>query len=113
MSQITSFGSSGTTPVILTLRYTLVNTTPYVVQAQDEFLGVDSTGSAITVQFPNAPVIGRVYIVKDIAGTAYTHNITLTSVGGVVNFDGLTSYIMNTAFESVQLLFNGTEYLLF
>ncbi len=114
MSQITSLGSgggggSGT----LTLNYTLVTTTPYVVQASDTFLGVDTTTLAITIQLPNAPATGRVYVVKDIIGLAAIHNITITTVGGVVDIDSSPTFAMNTSFEAVQLLFTGTEYLIF
>lgn len=114
MSQITSFsGSGGGSSGTLTLNYTLVNTTPYVVQSTDTFLGVDTTTLAITIELPNAPTTGRVYIVKDIVGLAAIHNITLTTVGGVVDIDGATTFVINTSFEAVQLLFNGTEYLIF
>ena len=41
------------------------------------------------------------------------NNITVTTVGGSVDIDGATSYVMNTSLESAQVLFNGTEYLLF
>lgn len=98
---------------IATLPYTNVNTTPYVVLATDEYLGVDSSGGAITVQLPNAPVVGRVFIIKDRTGSAATNAITVTTVGGAVNIDGATTFVMNTAFESVQVLFDGTTYQIF
>ncbi|CAB4121297.1 hypothetical protein UFOVP9_63 [uncultured Caudovirales phage] len=102
-------GGSGT----LTLNYTAVSTTPYVVSSTDEFLGVNTTTLAITIELPNAPATGRVYIVKDVTGLSPIHNITITTVGGAVDIDGATTYVMNSSFESVQLLFNGTEYLIF
>lgn len=114
MSQITSFGTSGGGGSgTLTLNYTLVNTTPYTVLTTDTFMGVDTTTLAITIKLPNAPTTGRVYVVKDIIGLAAIHNITLTTVGGVVDIDSSTTFVMNTSFEAVQLLFNGTEYLIF
>ncbi len=106
-------GGGGNTPTYLVLQYTLVNTTPYTVLSSDSFLGVDASIQPIIIKLPNAPVTGRVYVIKDITGSAYTNNIVLTTVGGVVDIDGLTSFIMNAAFESVQILFNGTEYLIF
>jgi hypothetical protein len=62
---------------------------------------------------PNAPSTGRSYVVKDTAGGAATHNITVTTVGGSVNIDGSTSFVMNTNYESVELIFNGTAYEIF
>lgn len=114
MSHIGKGSSSGSNPPgTITIHYTLVDTTPYVVLNSDEFLGVDSSVLAITVELPNAPAIGRVFIIKDISGDAPSNNITVTTVGGIVDIDGATTFVMNSAYESIQLLFNGTEYLVF
>lgn len=104
-----TISATGTT----TLNYTAVSSSPYVVVATDDFLGVTTSTIAITVQLPNAPATGRVFTIKDATGNAATNNITVTTVGGVVTIDGATSYVMNTAFESINVLFNGTSYLIF
>lgn len=96
-----------------TLNYTAVSTTPYVVQATDAFLGVDSSGAPITIELPNAPATGRVYYIKDSTGSAASNNISVTTVGGVVTIDGGTSFVMNTAYESINVLFDGTGYQVF
>lgn len=93
--------------------YTNVHTTPYVVLSTDEYLSVDCSGMAITVNLPNAPATGRSYIIKDRTGNAFTNNITVTTVGGVVDIDGATTFVMNTNFEAIQVLFNGTSYEIF
>ncbi len=90
--------------------YTNVNTTPYVVTATDYYLSVDASGGVITVQLPNAPTNFRTFIVKDRTGSAGANNITVTTVGGAVNIDGATTFVMNTNYESINLLFNGTTY---
>lgn len=113
MSQSGLNSSGGSTPTILVLKYTYVDTTPYVVVATDAFLGVDSFGGAITIELPDAPATGRVFIIKDINGVAATDNIIVTTVSGTVDIDAATSFVMNTGFEAIQLLFNGTEYLVF
>lgn len=104
-----TISSSGTS----TLTYTVVNTTPYVVLATDEFLGVDSSGGIITVQLPNAPSTGRVFTIKDITGSSNANNITITTVGGAVLIDAAATYTMNTNYASINVLFNGTKYLIF
>ncbi len=104
-----TISSSGTT----TLNYTSVTTTPYVVLSTDSFLGVSTTSLAITVELPNAPSTGRVYIVKDATGFAAARNITVTTVGGTVLIDASATFIMNTGFQATQFLFNGTKYLAF
>lgn len=95
------------------LEYTNVNTTPYVVVATDEYLSVDSSSLAITVELPNAPIIGRTYIIKDRVGNAVANNITITTVGGVVLIDGNATYALNTAYAAIQVLFNGSNYEIF
>lgn len=83
---------------------------PYTVLSTDYYISADVTGGAITVRLPNAPTTGRAFVVKDKAGLAATNNITVTTVGGAVNIDGATSFVMNTAYESIQLIFNGSTY---
>jgi|SRR5215831_2276171 len=90
--------------------YTDVNTSPYVAIGTDNFISVDSTGGPITIELPNAPATGRAFRIKDRAGTAAANNITITTVGGVVLIDGATTFVMNTAFESVSLLFGSGVY---
>ena len=93
--------------------YTNVNTTPYVVLVTDVYLSVDSSGGAITVQLPNAATSGQFFVVKDRTGSAGSNNITVTTVGGAVNIDGATSFVMNTAYESINAIGNGTAYEVF
>lgn len=92
------------------LTYTNVNTTPYVVLSTDEYLSVDCSGGAITLRFANAATSGRAFIIKDRTGSAATHNITLTTVGGAVNIDGATTYVMNSAYQSVNIIGNAVSY---
>ncbi len=110
-------GNPGTSTLTITTTnvqtYTLVNTTPYVVLPTDQFLGVDTTALAITIQLPNAPTTGRIYAIKDIIGNAPANNVTVTTVGGIVLIDGATTFVMNTSYESIQVLFTGTAYVVF
>jgi len=95
------------------LNYTLVAVSPYVVTATDQFLGVSTGLMAITVQLPNVPVVGRVYMIKDILGNAAANNITVTTVGGGTFIDGVFNYVMNTNYAAVQVVFNGISYSVF
>lgn len=91
------------------INYTAVTgPTTYVVLATDYYISCDPTAGAITLQFPNAPTFKRQWIIKDRTGTAATNNITLTTPGGTVTFDGLTSFVMNSNFQANQLLANAT-----
>ena len=83
---------------------------PYDVLSTDYYLSCNTNAGILTVRLPNAPTTGTVYIVKDSTGTADTNNITVTTVGGAVNIDGSTNFVMNTEYESANFLFNGTTW---
>lgn len=93
--------------------YTNVNTTPYVVLADDDYLSVDSSGGAITVQLPDAATLGKTFVIKDRTGSAGANPITVTTVGGVVLIDGATSFGMNTNYEAISILGNNSSYEIF
>lgn len=106
-----TIATSGTS----TLTYTGVNhaASPYTVLTTDEYLSADVTAGVITIKLPNAPSTGRTYIIKDKVGLAATSNITVTTVGGAVTIDGSTSFVMNTAYQAIQVIFNGSNYEVF
>jgi len=81
----------------------------YAVLPTDYYISCDPTAGAITLDFPNAPTADQLWVIKDRTGEAVTHNITLTTPGGTVTFDGLTSYIMNSNYQAINLLANATS----
>lgn len=93
--------------------YTNVNTSPYIVLPADQYIGVDCSVASITLQFPDAPTTGTIFVVKDFGGFAATNNIILTSVGGAIGFDGALSYTMILNYQAVNLLYDGTNYQVF
>ena len=97
------------------LSITAVNNaaSPYTVLSGDQYLKVDSTAGAVSILLPNAPTTGRIINIKDSTAMAQTNNITVTTVGGSVNIDGATSYVMNTNYESINVIFDGTAYEVF
>lgn len=96
---------------------TYVNVTtamsPYTVLATDYFISCDSTLGVITILLPNAPTTYDRFVVKDRTGTADTLNIIVTTVGGIVNIDGVPSYVCDEEYESIEVLFNSTSYEIF
>jgi len=86
---------------------------PYVVLSTDQFITADVTGGVITINLPNAPTTGRVISIKDEVGLAGTNNITITTVGGSVDIDGSTSFVMNTAYQAVSVIFDGSNYYIY
>jgi hypothetical protein len=92
------------------INYTNVNhaASPYTVLATDYYISVDCSAGTVQLNFPNAPTFKQEWIIKDRTGNAATNNITLTTPGGAVTFDGLTTYTMNSNYQSTQLLANAT-----
>lgn len=97
----------------LVLNYISTSTTPYVVAATDYYVSMDASGGAKQVNLPNAPTTNRMFVIKDQKGNAGTNNITVTTVGGIVNIDGATTFVMNTNRQAISLVFNGTSYEIF
>lgn len=106
-----TISATGTT----TLTVTPVNfaASPYTVLGTDEFLAVQSSGGAITIRLPNAPVTGRVYTIKDSTGNASTNNISVTTVGGTVTIDGVTSFAISSNYQAINVIFTGAAYSIF
>jgi hypothetical protein len=53
-------------------------------------------------------------VVKDKVNLAGTSNITITTVGGAVNIDGATTYVLNVSnYLAVSLIFNSVSYEVF
>lgn len=94
----------------LAVNYTNVThaMSPYTVLAADYYISVDCSGGVVTLNFPNAPTAKRTWVIKDRTGSAATSNITITTPGGVVTIDGLTSYTMNSNYQAINLLANAT-----
>ncbi len=91
----------------------VVGPATYVVTATDYFISCDSTLGPITIQLANSPMQYDQFIVKDRTGTAPINNITVTTVGGAVLIDGSTIQVFTDAYDSLEMLFNGSSYEIF
>lgn len=107
---ITEISPGGTSNPLTPITPVTFSESPYTVLATDQFLSVDTAGGAITLNFPNSTSAGRGIIVKDATGHALANNITYTTPGGVVLFDGATSGVLNTNYQSNTFVFSGTKY---
>ncbi len=88
----------------------VVGPTTYVVTATDYFISCNSTAGPITIQLANSPTQYDQFIIKDRTGTAPSNNITVTTVSGVVLIDGSANQVFTDAYESLEMIFNGTSY---
>lgn len=64
---------------------------------------VDTTSAAITLTLP-ASQDGRVFVIKDVAGTAGTNNITIATPGSEKIENLTNNYVMDAAFQCVELV---------
>jgi len=110
MSHINNAASSSPIPgtVVLNVTYVVFGQSPYTVLPTDDFIAVNTTGGPVTILLPNAPLVGRTYVVKDSVSNAATNNITVTTVGGIDDIDGATTTVINTNFESLQFIYGGS-----
>ena len=92
------------------LGFTGIISTPYVVvDGTDCTVEVDLTPA--TVQLPDAPILGTIFIIKDASGSA-TPVITVTTVSGIDLIDDSTSKIMTSPNASMIVQFNGAKYII-
>ena len=87
--------------------------TTYAVVSSDQFLACQTSGGAITIQLPNTTTTGRVITIKDSSGNANVNHISVTTPGGIVTIDGVTSFLMHSNFGSINVIFDGTSYEVF
>lgn len=81
----------------------------YTVQPSDYVVTINKvTPEITTVTLPSSPTASRSIIVKDGAGNAGSFNITIDGNGNTL--DGQSTQILDTDYESVEIIFNGTEW---
>lgn len=90
-----------------TVNITTPGAYPYTTLISDYVILVD-TSSARTITPLASPVTGTMYVIKDNVGSAAANNITVTPSGK--NIDGVASYVMNQNYESITIVYNGTQW---
>ena len=98
---------SGLSPLIVPVRSTAASTVT-VSAASDYMLCLDPTGNTIVVTLPASPTTGLNFLIKDCTGQSPVHNITIQPAAG--NIDGNASFVMNVAYQSTGLIYNGTQW---
>lgn len=93
--------------------YSVANASPYVVQADDYYITVDTSTIPITIQLPDAPTQYQVFIIKDSAGNAATQNVTVTTVSGIKVIDAAATFVMNTDWQSIHVVYDGVGFQVF
>lgn len=81
----------------------------YTVLTTDSYISCNTSGGAITLNFPNSPTFKQQWIVKDRTGNASVNHITITTAGASDTFDGSTSYVIAGNYGSVNLIANNSS----
>lgn len=92
---------------------TFVNSTPYTVLVNDYVVLVDTVaiGAPSTILLIDAPLTdGQEWTIKDATGSSGSGNtITVQSVSGFVSIDSSTSFVINSAFESITVVWSASQ----
>lgn len=99
-------GPQGPPGSLANLPVTLVDEINYLATNDDYFIGVIFDG-ATTVTLP-AGTLGKIFIIKDSAGDALANPITVVATASTL--DGEASYVINTPWGSIGLIYNGIEW---
>jgi hypothetical protein len=90
--------------------YTNVDTTPFVVLGTDVYLSVDTSVTPIEIQLPDNADLGEPFFIKDRTGNAVNNPITVTTVSGIIDIDAASTFVMDSAYQSISVVGNGTNY---
>ncbi len=90
-----------------------VDASPYALLGTDYFVSVDTGAGVMTITLPAAPATGRTVTIYDGGGAAAGSNITIDGNGKNISAAGTAAAtkVINTAYESYNLVYNGTLWL--
>ena len=81
---------------------------PFTITGTAVFVGV-TNAAATTVKMPAASAVGDWYVVTDPLGQAGSNNITVDGNGK--NINGASTYVISTNYDSVRVLYTGSEWI--
>ena len=99
-------GPQGPPGTLADLPVTLIDTSTYSATTSEYFLGV-IVDSSCTITLPSGTT-GKVFIIKDSVGDATTNNIIIQTTGSTI--DGQASYVLDSDWASIGLIYNGIEW---
>ena len=93
--------SSGVTSNIIS------KTANYTVQITDYIISIGTLTTSITITLPASPNNGSTFVISDGAGTANLHSVIVDGNGH--NIAGNSTYTMDIKFESITIVYDGTN----
>jgi hypothetical protein len=85
----------------------------YTANITDYYISVNTNSFSITIDLPSNPGNGKVFIIKDTVGNAAVNNITITTIGNIILFDGAAVINISSNYGSVRVVFDNGFYSLF
>ena len=87
-----------------------LTTSPTTLTATDDLVCVDTSAVTHTITLPT-PTLGRKITIKDSAGNAAARNITVND-NGTELIDGAGSQTINANYGSLDLVYNGSTWVI-
>ena len=86
-------------------------TSNYSITSADHFVGVDTSGGAVTLTLPARASVaeGKIYIIKDEGGNAATNAIKIETADAA-RIDNLNSVSLVSNYGAVSIYFNATDW---
>ena len=81
---------------------------PFTITDTTVFIEI-TNAAATTVKMPAASAVGDWYVVTDPLGQAGSNNITVDGNGK--NINGASTYVISTNYDSVRVLYTGSEWI--
>jgi len=78
------------------------------ISSDDIIMVKKNIGAATSVTLPSSPDAGRMIVVKDAKGDAFTNNISIQASAGTI--DGLSSFVITQNYQAFTFIYNGTEW---
>lgn len=100
-------GPQGPAGTLANVPVTLIDAATYTPTLDEYYLGVIYNGT-VTITLPLG-TLGKVFVIKDAVGDAYTLPITVVGTGGET-IDGISTYILDTDWGSISIIYNGIEW---
>jgi hypothetical protein len=92
------------------IKTSTTKTANYTVLSSDQRIYVDSSGGIFTITLESSPTTNREVEIIDSVGGCASNNITVDGNGK--NIIGSSNYTVNQNYESITLVYNGTQWIL-
>lgn len=103
--QTYSSGSIQQIRVITAAGAVTVATTDYIICLNK------TSGASTAINLPSTPATGTLFVIKDCKGDAATNNMTVTPAAG--NIDGAGTFVMTVNYQSINVVYSGTQWNIF